>query len=95
MIDIVMHVENEDNHWDENVFVEFKLPCAPAEGDVIRIEKTLESILENKANSSTTKEHYLEQWGYRGGISFSDAIYVKTVKFKSNDNRVYLVMTSI
>ena len=94
MIHIIMSVENENSHWDENVTVEFSLPCIPNVGDVVHISNELELELEEKAVKSPTMEDYLDKWEYRDGISFSDAVFVKHIKYKSNENKVYIAMGS-
>ena len=95
MVDIIIHIENDVEIWDENVFVECKLPQVPAIGSILHLTPELETELERKAEFSETKENYYPQWIYRSNgnlVSFSDAIEVKYVKYEPNNYKVRITL---
>ena len=94
MIAIVLSIDNDNSHWDEKVTVEFQLPCVPNVGDVLHISAELELELEEKAKKSSTFDDYIDKYMYGNGFSFSDAVIVKCIKYKSNDNKVYIALCS-
>lgn len=94
MVDIIIHIENDVEIWDESVFVECKLPQVPEIGSILHLTEEMETELERKAEFSETKENYA-QWIYKSTgnlVSFSDAIEVKYVKYEPNNYKVRITL---
>lgn len=104
MIDAIIHIENENEIWDKEVFVECKLPAVPEIGSIIHLDRELEALLELKAFNATTKQDYFPRWFYgnhpkrfedltdENKLSFSDAIIVKYVKYEPNNKKVRITL---
>ncbi len=95
MINIRIHIENENEIFDEYVFVDCKLPSVPSVGSILHLENELELELENKCLNSKTKMYYHPNYFYgikEDRLSFSDCVEVKYVKYVPNSKYVTIVL---
>lgn len=106
MIEIIIHIENQVEIWDESVYVECKLPQVPQVGSILHLTDDLETELKRKATFSKTKANYFPDWYYgklpddfedlpsTKMVSFSDAVNVKYVKYEPNNKKVRITLGS-
>jgi len=95
MIDIRIHIENPYEIFDEQVFIDCKLPSVPTVGSVLHLTNELEIELENKCLNSNTKMNYHPNYFYGRNqlrLSFDDCINVKYVKYVPNSKYVTIVL---
>lgn len=98
MFNFKVHIYNEDNMMDENVYVNIRLPFLPPINSVIHLSDESVKQLEDMAKASLDiANRYAPRFFYGKStncyivkkenlkdLSFSDAIYVKEIRFKEN-----------
>ena len=107
MIKCKIHIVNDSEIYDENVFVECTLPAVPRKGDTLWLSNGLTGELEQKALKSETLSNYFPNWFFGHTpkefedindecyLSFDDAITVEYVRFDSFSDTVVLSLNSL
>ena len=104
MYKIKVHIKNENEFIDSNVFVDIELPAIPGIGEVLYLNEEQREILEKKAISDLSiAENYFPKWFYYGSsnykeveekilenLLFQDAIFVDSVVFTANSNVIQI-----
>lgn len=94
----MVHIKNDNEFIDSEVFVEIELPAVPRKGEILYLNEEQYEILENKAKSNLKiARNYASEWFYYGSsecqnlkkknlkdLNFGDAIYVDSVVFTGN-----------
>lgn len=108
MYKIRVHIKNENNYNDEDVFVDIKLPGIPRKKDLLYLTKEQMTILENKVKKSLTiAQCYAPKWFYGRShectvpqeknlddFSFEDAINVDSIAFYGDSDIIHIELDS-
>jgi hypothetical protein len=108
MYKIMVHIKNDNEFIDSEVFVEIELPAVPRKGEILHLTKEQHEILENKAKSNLKiARNYAPEWFYYGSsgcqnpkkknlkdLTFLDAIYVDSVVFTGNSEIIKIELNN-
>lgn len=95
MYKIKVHIKNDNDFLDSDVFVKIELPAVPRKGEILYLNKIQQEILKKKVKSDLKiAQNYAPKWFYGGScgcenpkqknlkdLNFGDAIFVDGVVF--------------
>lgn len=107
MINIRVHIHNNNSFIDDKVFVDIKLPFVPKKGDTLYLTQEHKDSLKAQAISSLDiAKRYAPKWFYSGSsncknpteenlkdLAFDDALYVHCVSYFADSDIVHLEIT--
>lgn len=104
MYKIMVHIKNDNDFIDSNVFVEIELPTVPRKGEILYLNEKQQEILKNKVKSDLKIAlNYAPKWFYGHSweckkpkkknlkdLNFNDAIYVDIVVFTGDSEIIQI-----
>lgn len=108
MIKIRVHIENDEDNTDQDVFIDILLPSIPQKGEILYLsQKSLEYLNGLAQKSVEVAQKYCPKYFYGASIQiedveeknlcdlkFSDCIYVREVFFTENSEIVQISIDS-
>jgi hypothetical protein len=104
MYKIKVHIKNDNDFLDSNVFVEIELPAVPRKGEILYLNEEQQEILKNKAKLNLEiAQNYAPKWFYGASsgcenpkeknlkdLGFGDAIFVDSVVFSGDSEFIQI-----
>jgi hypothetical protein len=104
MYKIKVHIKNDNDFLDSNVFVEIQLPAVPRKGEILYLNEEQQEILKKKVKSDLKiAVNYAPKWFYGASsgcenpkeknlkdLDFGDAIFVNDVVFSGDSEFIQI-----
>jgi hypothetical protein len=100
-----IHIENNINYIDQNVFIDIQLPSRPNKGDIIYLKESQLRKLESLATADLNIANCYYNWFFGGKdeygniqekdfeeLDFGDAVHVKSICYVADQDFVHIVL---
>lgn len=85
MVKIRISISNKMGYWDDDLCADILLPQVPNVNDTLHLTRDVLDGLEFKYSKlSNCRQKDFEEWVYKRGVSFDDAIFVYAIRYVSN-----------